>query len=331
MAMNWDMIGHEWAVDALRAHLRPDAMRHAFLFCGPQGVGRRTLALRFAMALSCERFDPMQRPCGSCRACRQINGMAHPDLSVVQAEETGMLVKIEQVLDLQHTLSLSPYTARYRVALLLNFDQASIGAMNAMLKTLEEPGPQVVILLTAENPEMLLPTIVSRCEVLQLRAVPVEQTSLGLQKLYGIPADQASLLAHVSGGRPGYASRLFHDPEAFKRRQAALDELSSILAGNRLDRFSYVDSPYRDPSWREKLQIWLSFWRDVLVAASGAKVEIFNLDREQEIRNLASQLGQEHAYKILAVHDRSIHLLEQNCNPRLVLEVLMLDLPYTIS
>ncbi len=331
MAMTWEIIGHEWAVTALQTHLKPDAVRHAFLFCGPQGVGRRTLALNYARALNCLHPDETSRPCGTCRICRQIKEMTHPDLAVVQPEQPGIQVKVDQVRELQHKLSLAPYDARYRIALLLHFDEASPGAMNAMLKTLEEPGPQVVIILTAENPEQLLPTIVSRCEVLQLRALPAAQTSLGLQKLWGMPEKQASLLAHISGGRPGYASRLFLDPETYKQRQTALDELVSLLAATRVERFAFAEKHYKDSIWRDKLQIWLAFWRDVLIAATGARVSIYNQDREDEIRKLASQLGESQVYKILASHERTISLLAQNSNQRLTLEVLLLDLPLTQS
>lgn len=340
MSMDWEIIGHEWAVETLKKHVHPETVRHAFLFCGPQGVGRRTLALSYARALNCLEEDISKRPCGTCRICRQTKEMTHPDLIVVQPEQPGVQIKIEQVRELQHTLSLAPYEARYRVALLLHFDEASLNAMNSMLKTLEEPAPQVVIILTAENPELLLPTIVSRCEVLQLRALSVAQTGSGMRKLWGLPEEQASLFAHISGGRPGYARSLFSDAEAYARRRAVLDDLTWLLAANRVERFGFIEPFTKDnkrwrevyaPLWRERLQIWLSFWRDVLVTATGARVAIFNLDQEQFIRNLAEQLGVSHAQKILSAHERTINLLALYCNPRLTLEVLMLELPFTRS
>jgi DNA polymerase III gamma/tau subunit len=103
---NWNMLGHEWAVDLLRGHLANGRTRHAYLFTGPDGVGRRTLALRFAQALNCSQPTAAGIPCGECRACTLIERMQHPDLSVVQAEEGTNTLKVDQIRELQRTLSL---------------------------------------------------------------------------------------------------------------------------------------------------------------------------------------------------------------------------------
>ncbi len=126
-------------------------------------------------------------PAASCLTCRQIENMQYSDLLVVQAEQEGGTLKVDQIRELQHSLALAPYQGRYKVALLLRFEEAHPSAMNALLKTLEEPAPQVIILLTADSPENLLPTIVSRCEVLRLRPISLEQVSQGLQDRSGLP------------------------------------------------------------------------------------------------------------------------------------------------
>ena len=203
MLMNWNILGHEWAVDLLKEHVARQDVRHAYLFTGPQGVGRRTLALRLAQALNCLQPPAPGEACYACRICVQTEKMQQPDLSVVQSERIGGTLKVEQIRELQHDLALHPYEARYRVAALLRFEEAHPSAMNALLKTLEEPGPQVVIVLTAESAERLLPTIVSRCEILRLKPLPLEVVDQGLQNLWGLPAEKARLLAHLSGGRPG--------------------------------------------------------------------------------------------------------------------------------
>ncbi len=207
MAENWDLLGHEWAVDMLRQHIIRDAVRHAYLFTGPPGLGRRTLALRFAQALNCPQSTASGQPCGTCRDCKQIENMQHPDLSIVQAETEGGTLKVDQVREVRRSLSLKPYQAKYRVALFLRFQEASEGAANALLKTLEEAPGHVILILTADNPEQLLPTITSRCEILRLRPLPVDAIEAHL-KSHGAEAESAHLIAHVSGGRPGYALRL---------------------------------------------------------------------------------------------------------------------------
>ena len=119
--MNWNLLGHEWAVDLLHEHIAQEKVRHAYLLTGPRGVGRRTLALKMAQALNCTQSPAPGEPCYACRNCVRIEQMQHPDLAIVQAEQEGGVLKVDQVRELQRSLALHPYEARYRVALLLRF------------------------------------------------------------------------------------------------------------------------------------------------------------------------------------------------------------------
>lgn len=254
--------------------------------------------------------------------------MKHPDLSVVQAEQEGGVLKVDQVRELQHSLSLSPYEARYRVALLLRFEEAHPSTANALLKTLEEPPPQVILLLTASNAEVLLPTIVSRCELIRLRPLPFEVVSQGLQAQWGVQAEQAELLARISEGRPGYALRLHQQPELLERRGLWLDDLWSLLGGSRLVRFDYANRMKDDKeALRALLQTWSSFWRDVMLGVIGSSIPLINLDRSEQVGVLASRLSLEAANKVLLSVERTIELLDRNINTRLAMEVLLIDLP----
>ncbi|MEW5871988.1 MAG: DNA polymerase III subunit delta' [Chloroflexota bacterium] len=327
--MNWEMCGHEWAVNLLAEHVARGRMRHAYLFTGPQGVGRRTLALRLAQALNCLEPPAPGAPCLSCRTCKQIDRMEHADLAVVQAEQIGGTLRVDQVRELQRSLALAPYQARYRVAILLRFEEANASAMNALLKTLEEPASQVVLILTAESAENLLPTIVSRCEVLRLRPLPLGQVEQDLQTRWGMPEEQARLLAHLSGGRPGYAFRLYQEPERLALQSSWLDDLSQLLSAKRVDRFAYAEKMAKDKdTCRAMLSVWLAFWRDVLLKSSGAAAPVANLDRQEQIEHLAEQFGMQVAYHVVTVLDRALALLDCNVNLRLAAETLLLDLPY---
>jgi DNA polymerase-3 subunit delta' len=334
--MKWDLVGHDWAVDLLREHVAKGSLRHAYLFTGPPGVGRRTLALRLAQAINCPQPPAPGEPCRVCQTCRQLEQMQHPDLSIVQAEVEGGTLKVEQVRELQHSLALTPYAVRYRVALLLRFEEAHQSAANALLKTLEEPAPQVVLAVTAESAEALLPTIVSRCEVLRLRPAPVEEVSQALQARRGLAPEQANLLAHISGGRVGYALRLSAAPEQLEQRQAWLDHHRRLLAASRVERFAYADTitkykeNERDVMLRElsrELNTWLSLWRDVLLRVAGAAAPPTNPDRELDIQSLAERLDLPGAQRIVAAIERTQDLLGRNVNARLATEVLLLDLP----
>ncbi len=324
------MLGHEWAVSLLQQHVMQGSVRHAYLFTGPQGVGRRTLALRLAQALNCPQPLAPGVPCRTCQTCVRLERMQHPDLAVVQAEQVGGTLKVEQVRELQHSLSLSPYEARHRVALLLRFEEAHVSAANALLKTLEEPPPQVVLVVTAQNAESLLPTIVSRCEVLRLRPLPLEVVDQDLQTRWGLDPDQARLLAHLSGGRPGYALYLAQDKSGLEQRQHWLDDHRRLLTADRVERLAYCEGHSKDKEQlRHILLVWLSLWRDVLLHASGASAPVTNLDRDEEIKDLAAKVGMQAASGVVSALQRTLDLIDRNVNARLALDVFMLDLPQT--
>jgi DNA polymerase-3 subunit delta' len=332
--MNWEMLGHEWAVRLLSEHIAHDRLRQAYLLTGPGGIGRRTLALHLAQALNCPQPTAPGQPCGVCRTCTRILAMQHPDLFVVQREPDRTELRIELIRELQRSLSLAPFEAQYRVALLLNFEEASLSAANALLKTLEEPFPHVVLVLTADNVESLLPTIVSRCEVLRLNPLPLDMVEDGLHSRWGVPAEQARLLAHLSGGRPGYALQLAENPDLLEQRKIWLNNHHELLSASRVDRFAFVEAQTKDrdkEALHQQIQVWLSYWRDLLLLTTGSTSALTNLDRLEELTNLASRLDLPTAHRAVSALERTLTLLDRNANSRLALEVLLLDLPMLAS
>lgn len=348
--MSWDLIGNGWASELLARHIAHGALRHAYLITGPAGVGRRTLALRLAQALACTAPSSPGHPCRQCATCQRIERMQHPDLSTVQAEQEievpksehpdgvkkiphiGGVLKVEQIRELQHRLALAPYEAPYRIALLLRFEEAHLSAANALLKTLEEPNPQVILVLTAESAESLPATIVSRCEILRLHPAAIDELAAGLISR-GVEPDLAQLYAHISAGLPGYALRLAQTKELRDQRSEWIEELYRLCGANRTERFEYAryllppDLRLKVEELKLKLALWGTFWRDVLLRASGANATITNMDWDVEINALASQMEAQVAYQVLDGIDRTLSHLRANVNPRLAFEVLLLDLP----
>ncbi|MDW8326291.1 MAG: DNA polymerase III subunit [Anaerolineales bacterium] len=330
--MPWNLIGHEPALALLQRDLAQDRLRHAYLFVGPEGVGKRTLVTELARALLCEDAAP---PCNHCRHCALAIRDAHPDLLTVTPVISGKRVRaekirIEPVRQLIYDLSLKPVEAKRRVARLLDFGMANAEAMNALLKTLEEPPGNAILLLTAESADELLPTIVSRCEVIALRPLPLAVVRDALITRWLIPHDQAELLAHLSGGRLGWAVRLAQDAEALEERRQKLDDVQQLLSAPRLARFQYAEKLAREASLdrvQATLELWESFWRDVLLAGAQAAVPLTNLDRQAVIRQIAGRLPPQAAHQTLQSIRRTGELLARNVNARLALETLLLDWP----
>lgn len=325
------LIGHEWAINLLARQQQAGRVTQSLLLTGPPQVGKSTLAHYWAQTLNCEGESP---PCGVCRSCRRIVSGNHPDVRIFDSDDQPL--KIDDIRELQRELSLSPNEGRYRVALLCNFERATNSAANALLKTLEEPASQVVLILTATDPGALLPTIVSRCQMLALRPLATETIVAALQSQWQTGPEQAELLARLAAGRLGWAARALADQELLMRREQYWQELQELLAGGRVERLAYAQKVSRDPAaLKEMLTLWLTIWRDLLLLHSGAvqneaaRARIINLDWRDKLQSLVQRSTMTQAVEMVARLRTALFNLERNVNPRLNLEVVLLKLPVT--
>jgi DNA polymerase-3 subunit delta' len=326
--MNWNMIGHEWAIHLLQGHIKNNALRQAYLITGPQGIGKKNFSVKFIQTIFCQKSGDNGDPCFECSACQRLGRLEHPDLFPISVEEGSSKIKVDQVRELIHSLSLSPYEAKNRIGLIIDIEHASTSTQNALLKTLEEPPDPVILILTASSVESVLETIISRCEEIKLNTVPIKTTRQGLEQLYQVPADQAKLLAHISGGKPELAIIYHQDPSALERRSTLLDDHLKILAGDSVDRFAYASQITSDPLLvQELLNLWFSIWHDVLIQAGKAQSPITNIDREEDLKKILKQVDLTSAKRSLGLFKRAQGLIMKNANLKLTIEDLMLQLP----
>ncbi len=337
MVTTWhSLIGHDWAVTLLQAAIQHGRVGHAYLITGPEQIGKTTLARTFAQALNCEAAAA-QRPCGQCRTCQLIAADRHPDVRLLQPELSGRgkpTLKIDAIRDLQQGLSLATYEARVKVAILRQFDAANLNAANAFLKTLEEPPNNVLLLLTANDADSLLPTIASRCRVLNLRPLSTELIMQSLTTRWRVPEEKAQLLAHMANGRLGWAVRASQDAAILQAREEQLKQLEEALHGRYATRFDLAEKLSRKPEQLPHLlRVWLSWWRDIALLAQAQpgghirSLAISNVDCAPSLSQMAAQWPLAAIQASLKQTNLALWQLDRNANARLVLEVLLLTYP----
>jgi DNA polymerase-3 subunit delta' len=318
-----NVIGHDWAIELLQRQCGAGRMPQALLLAGPRNVGKSTLARYLAQYLNCQGTD---KPCGVCRSCRKVVSGNHPDVRIVDEEQET--IKIDLIRQLQHELALSPVEGIYRVVVLAGFERATASAANALLKTLEEPASQVVIILTTPDPGGLLPTIVSRCQIVTLRPLLLETVTHVLCDQCQIARERAEILAQLSAGRVGWALQAAIDKTFLEWRDRQLDDFRDLLQMHRAERLAYAKTLSGDvTSLREALTLWLTIWRDLLLLKSGSSTAVMNLDWEPALQHLAQHSTLLEVSGIVNRLQAALLNLDRNVNPRLILEVLLLKLP----
>lgn len=331
--MSWSVFGHDEVVKILKNHIIQDDTRHAYLFAGIPGIGRRSLAVQFAQALNCTQPPAPGDFCGECRACRQIAAQQHPDLNIVQADAVGSILKIDEIRELQHVLSLGPYEAKWRIALLLRFEEANQNAQNSLLKTLEEPADKVKLLLTASSENAVLPTISSRCEVIRLRPAHPENLADYLNANYAGDPASFEKVAHLSAGRTGVAISLMQDSQKAAWMVETAGELLTLFSQNTRERFQFA-AAYRDfkkrGDLREVLKIWQSLARDMLLLSAEdryAAQTLTFLELRPETERTAASLTPKQVRMFAWSISQALEYLNANVSPQLLLEELLLNIP----
>jgi len=335
----WSIVGHGGALAVLRRALTTGRPPHAWLFTGAEGIGKLTTALEFAAALNCTSAD---KPCGECQPCRSTLSGNHPDVEIVapggmcdepdhKDHPDSRDLRICQVRRLERVLSLTPYAGGRRVAIVDAADTLRAEAANAFLKTLEEPPAGAIIILLAEREERLPDTVLSRCQKLPFR--PIERTTI-VEALIerGAEPESAVAIAGAARGRLGWAFKAFEDPSLLEERESMLDEALRVAHAGRFERFGWArEAGDRAPGIRERylreLGVWESWWRDVLLFGAGASEGAENGDREPQLREEGRLYPASEIVSFLKALTQTREYLQENVDPQLALENLILDLP----
>ena len=335
----WQVRGHDQVARQLETSFKAGRLAHAYLLVGPPHVGKMTLALNVTQMVNC--LQPEEAPCGQCLQCRRVASGHHADVHILALERdreessSRKEISIGQVREVQHQANLRPYEGKCRVIIVDGAEYMSEEAANSLLKLLEEPPSQVLLLLLASWEEALLPTVRSRCQRVELWPMARQQVVEELMTR-GVESDQAEKLARLSSGCLGWALTALEDPSLLDQREAEMGRIERITDSRIAERFDYASSLttmfYRDrDSLTGVLYLWLRWWRDILLVQGEGEGFVYNSERLERLREQARVYSKEEVVPFLHVLHDTLQALEQNANPRLALEVMMLKMPQGVD
>lgn len=328
----WNIVGHEHAIDRLRRTLAAEQVRHAYMLSGPEHIGKSLLAHRFAQTLLCTggpdpRVAP-QNPCNVCLSCRKVLHSNHPDMHVIRKASDKQFIIIEQIRALQSDSARRTLEGRRNIFIIEDAQEMNPAAANCLLKTLEEPEPDVVLLLTVPDPGLLLPTILSRVQQVMMHLLTTAQIKTALEKQWEVEPKEAALIAALAAGRMGWAIQAVEDEDMLTERKAQLETLSKLPTVSKVQRFDIAQRLSADTEKaRAVLELWLLWWRDMVLAANTCLDLTVNVDMRDTLKQQAAKVGTSEAERMVRAILGTMEALDQNVNARAALEVLMLDLP----
>lgn len=321
----WGIIGNELVVDALRQSV-PNKLVHAYLFSGVSKVGKFTTAKSFVKSIEC--YNTEKDFCGKCVNCLSIDSGFHPDVCILEPSgEKKKEINVKMIRELQKNLSLYPYQGKYKVAIIREAHKMNREAANALLKTLEEPSKNVVLILTSSAHQELLPTILSRCAQYSFLMTKKENIASFLETKV-VDKKYLRQVVSLSQGRPGLAIDLAKNKEIIKEREIVLGDLEENIGKFLVDKFKFVENNCED---KEKvlvmLGVWHTYFRDIMLYHLGLVDLIVNSHCMENIKKHKDRYTVEKISVIQRTIEGTIMLLAKtNTNVRLALENLMLEM-----
>lgn len=308
-----DIVGQDMAIRALEGIVAHGQVMGSYLFIGPDGIGKRTAAIELAKAVNC-LGGSQEGACG-CNSCRKIDSGNHPDVFVIFPEGASAAIKIGSIRDIIYEESLKPYEGKKRIFIINDAEAMTEEAQNALLRLLEEPPQNHILILTSSNMTGLLPTVVSRCKVLKFYSLGQEKIK-ALLEARGLGNDEASLFSHMAMGSPGRAMALKE-----KDMMATRDQLvnnfffrkSALLREDLLTENTGIDT-------EEGLYLLLCWYRDLLVSnLTHNEGELFNIDRLSEIASYSQRFSKDKLERDISVIIDTIGYIRRNINPKIAL------------
>jgi len=296
---------------------------HAYLFAGTEGIGKRLTALTLAKTINCE--EGKEDCCEQCLSCRKIKDGNHPDVSVINPE--GQFIRIDKIRELQRSLSYRPFEGKMRVCVVDGAEHMKAEGANALLKTLEEPPRRTLLILLASETDLLLPTIVSRCQQVTFTPLSMDQMVTELTERQTIEEREARTVAALAQGSLGRALQML-EHEVWEKRLDVIHEIMDLPSHGVRKAFAVAESLV---DFGESLPlvflVMMAWYRDLIIWNEQRSADcLINQDLCEEVKQVASQMSRRSLIRrIEAIHETS-RALSRNANRLLALENLLLQL-----
>jgi len=305
-----DIHGHEKPLNIINTYIENSCFSGGYIFSGPEGIGKKTVAKIIAQKINCTAQE--EKPCGSCSSCLKMEKLQHPDLHIIEAESSQ--IKIEDIRFLQREANFRPYEGVMKVFIVDEAHRLNPEAMNSLLKVLEEPPRDSLIILITHKPQRIFKTILSRCKVIRFSPLAASALEDVLIKDYFVDKVFAHFLSFYAEGRLGLALRL-KDTKIFEEKNRIFD--SFALSGKPLDRNLTGQSKEQ---LRGFLNILASWFRDIYLLKAGMPdKDLIHLDRKNDLLKLKPEFSFKQLDGILSTISESMFYLEHNINSKLLM------------
>lgn len=319
-------IGHKKQWEYLKRSIENNRVAHAYLFYGPLNVGKRTVALEFVKLLNCYNSDI--ESCGECISCKNFEKEIYPNLLLIKPEPSesskddkgsNLAVRIQQINKLKSGLSLSSSDSGYKSAIIDGADAMTYDAQGSLLKILEEPKGKTVIIVIAEQADQLLPTIISRCQLIRFDLIKTEHIEKSLKE-NNVPRELAKEISWLSFGKPGLAVEYYRNPELAELQKKRIKDFIKLSKAPLITRFRYAEVLAKNTEvMYNSIDVWISYFRELLLESLGKEKNRFIVPTadwsKTKIRNI-----------IRIIEKIRFVIKTTNANPRLALEVLFMKI-----
>lgn len=338
----WPLVGNENITEFLAKHIKKNNVAGAYIFCGPEDLGKKTCVFFFAQTLLCQKRKGSE-PCGTCPSCRKFANAhnredlmsgVNSDFFVIGREEDKKNISIDQARELIKKLNMSSFLDSFKIGIIKDAHTLSLEAANALLKTLEEPKNNVVIVLLTSSLESLPATIISRSRVLRFAPVKFDTIYKYLVDDLKAPRSAAKNFAHLSGGRPALAVKFFEDQDYYESYLKKAEVFLKFFKGDLNDRFLAIEGIIGKKTKGQEsvrlaedtLSVWRALNRDLMLTEYDRNDLIWNEAVKNELAEVQARLKIKNILNIAGSIELAEMYLKANVNSKLALEQVALSI-----